>query len=421
VSQFGLQPDGTFEKKSIDQIRDDLKTAFEQELGTDIELRPSSPVLQIINATATEIATQWDAAEAAYYASFYEDSFGEQLDKQLALAGFSRRPLRAATGEVVFSRETMASTDYSIPEGTVVTTPRTESRPPIPFETMTQRILSDGSVSVTVPIKALSPWQTDLDEEWLGEETNVDADTITRFGDPVSGIDSVTNPNPTGDQSEGYVEGRDEERDPEFKLRYETTKGEGGVSTVSAMESSILNYSDDIISVRVEERRDTVTNEYGPEVTVQAPGVADTTIAQAIFESRGAGLQTFGATTADAVDNDGVIRPESFDRATEVDIDIDLTITTGATFPSDGVEQIEDRIIQYIGGIVNGGIEYPGLEIGDDVIFDQVFRRVMDQRGVVEGDMTMAIDGDSLAASNITIGLNEVAMTSTALIGVTTQ
>lgn len=409
-SEYGVRSDGTFRKKPIDVIRADMKHAFEQELGGDIELKPSSPMTQIIDAVAVEVATQWDAAEAAYYASFYEDSFGEQLDKQLALAGFQRRSLRGATGEVVFSREDSAPRDITVPEGTQVTTRRTETRPPIPFETTDEEILDEGETSVTVPIVSLSPWQTDLDEEWLGEETNVDVGTIVRIPEPVSGIDAVTNELATGDEDEGFVRGRDRESDARFKLRYETRRASQGVSTVSAMEGSILNHAEDIIDVRVDEVRD-IDEGYGPEVTVLAPGVDDDTIAQAILNSRAAGLESFGDEEGIGID-DGVEYTERYNRADEIDIYLDIEVTVRDTFSAaDGADDIRDRIIRFIGGEDSLGDMYPGLTIGEDVFFDQVFRRVMDQRGVLYGNMEMGTDSATLSTDDITIGDVESAMT----------
>ena len=407
---YGVQDDGTFRRKPVDVIIEDLEQTFKDNLGGDVSLRQNSAKKQLLDATAIELGRQWQAAEAAYYASFYQDSFGEQLDKQLALAGFSRIPARSATGEVEFSRDDPAPEDIPIDAGTIVTTIRTETRPPIPFETTEDVIINRDDTTVTASIEALKPWQTDLSEEWLGEETNVNADTITRFEEPVSGVDDVTNPDPTGDEALGYVEGRDRESDAAFKLRYENSLAEGGVSTVPAIESTVFNWSEDIASVRVDEVRSEADG-YGPEVTVLAPGVPADTIAQAVLESRAGGLESFGNETGTATMTDGTQKTESFNRATRQTIVADITLTTTDTYPTDGQTRIENGIIRYIGGVAHDGIEYPGLEIGADVIQDQVKRRVMEIRGVVEADVLIATEGDALAEDNVAIGDLEAAMT----------
>ncbi|QHS17936.1 baseplate J protein [haloarchaeon 3A1-DGR] len=417
-TEYGVQEDGSFTRKHIDEIRSDQKQNFKNAVGEDIEVRQSSPQIQLLDANAIELARLWQVVEDMYYASFFEDATGEQLDKQLALAGYSRIPARSATGEVEFSRGDPAPDDITISSGTVVTTQRTETKPAIPFETTEGVVLSEGTTSVTAPIEALKPWQTELDEEWLGEETNVGANSITVIDDPVAGVDAVANPAPTGDEDLGFVSGRDRETDPEFKLRYQNTLAGGGKATLGAVKADVFNADPDIRSVGATEIRDS-NQGYGVEVTVLAPGVPDDTVAQAIVESRAGGLESFGAESGTGVLDDGTETTEFFERATEVTITVDATITTSGTFPTGGIEEIEDRIVRYIGGVANDGLRYPGLEIAEDVIYDQVFRRLMEEQGVIEADLQIAISGNALGTSNVTINAGEAAMTDLAEISIT--
>lgn len=410
ATNYGVQSDGSFKKKPVDVIRDEVKQDFLNEIGQDIELRPSSPIIQVINAVSLELAKQWAAAEGTYYASFFEDSFGDQLDKQLALAGFQRKPLRGATGEVTLSRDSTASQDITVPSGTIVQAPKTNTRPRIPFKTTETVIIAFGTSSVSgVSIEALEPWETDVDKKWLGEETNLSAGTVTEFKNPVSGVDSVNNPNPTGDKQYDYIEGRDEETDAEFKNRYLSSLAQSGAATVDAVKAEVVNADPEIASVDVLEVYDTANDEYGVEVTVLAPNVVDDTIAQAIFDSRAGGLESFGSSSGTATNEDGETFTEQFNRATAVDVAIEITLTTDSTFPSDGQSEIEDRLVQYIGGTDNSGTSFPGLNIGEDVIFDQVFRRVINQDGVIEAAVDMGPTGGTLNKDNIAVGSQEAA------------
>lgn len=408
---YGVQDDGTFRRKHVDVIREDAIRRFKNTAREDVEFNPSSPQQAIVDMLAQEAAVQWMALEEVYYAGFFEDATGEALDKQLALAGFSRQPSQSATGEIVFKRNGPASDDITIDEGTEVTTKRSDTRPAIPFETTEEVILQEGQVEVTAPIEAKKPWQVDLGEEWLGDATNVAAGEISEFGDPVAGIDAVENEKPTGDEEEeGFQPGRDRESDPEFRLRYQNSLAEGGTSTAPAMESSIYNFDEGIIDVRIDEVRD--ENEgYGPRVTVLAPDVENNDIAQAILESRAGGTEAIGEETGTAQFDDGTESIEQFDRAEEITVYVEATLTTSDAFSDGDLEEITDRVIRYIGGEASDGIVYPGLEISSDVVYDQIFRRVMETEGVVMSDLEIGTDEANLGTDNIDIGDRQAAMT----------
>lgn len=412
MTEYGIQSDGSFRRKHVDEVEEDTVRELKNNLGEDVELRQRSELKQIVDTVSIELALQWQALEEVYFSTFYEDASGEALAKQLALAGFTRLPQRSATGEVDFSRSSAAPDDIDIPAGTVVTTTRTESRPAIPFETSEDAILEEGSTSVTVGVEALKPWQTDVEEKWLGEETNVAAGAITEFDSPLAGVDAVTNPNPTGDPDLGCQVGRDRETDPEFRLRYQNSFSAAGNATVRAIEAAVFQADSRIESVTVEEVRDSANGDYGVRVTVLAPGVPDDDIAQAILDSRAGGLDSFGAESGTA-DDDGTPKTENFDRATEQTIYIDASLTTSDTFPSDGKSSIEDRLIRYVGGVASDGVNYPGLGVGEDVIHDQIKRRVLEEQGVIEADVAIDTASSPTATSNISVPDDQAAMTGT--------
>lgn len=413
----GVENDGGFDKKTAPELSEDQRQALQSELGSDVELRPNSPLRKMVEVISGELGRLWNATEDVYFASAYEDARGQQLDKLLALAGYQRRRLLPATGEVEFSRSTPAPDDITIPAGTVVTTQRTQTRPRIPFETTQDVLLQQGDSSVTAPIEALKPWQTSLDDQWLGAHTNVAANTIVRFDSPVSGVDSVTNPDPTGDTTQGYQEGRDRETDAEFKLRYESTLASEGTATVEAIRASVLDM-DEIISASVEENT-TINDNTGSgglppksfRVTVlEDATVPDDDIAQTILDNRPAGIESYGSEQGTGTLEGGYSSTEYFERASQVDIQADITVTTTDSYPSDGDTQMEDRIIRYIGGTSSTGLEYGGLGIGENVVYDQVFKRVIEGVGIQEADLQIAEVGNTLGSSNISIGNLEAAL-----------
>lgn len=420
MTEYGIQDDGSFKRKHIDDLQNSIEGGLKRRVGDDIDLDQGSPAKQIVDMLSDELAEQWEAEEENYYTTYYGDAFGEQLDKLIALAGFSRIRRRVATGVVHFETGTPNATNTTIPSGTQITTVPTDSRPALTFQTTDRVTLGAGDSSVTAPIRGTEPWESDLGEVWLGQETNVSANTITEIVNPISGIDSVNNPVPTGEESEGFRRGRDRETDAELKLRYENSLAEGGVSTVAAIESNVFNTHPGIVSVSVEEIRDTNVG-YGPEATVLAPGVEDDTIAQAVFDSRAAGLESFGNDSGIATRDDDREVQERFNRAVNVEIVIDVDIVKSGTFQDEGTQQIKDKIVRYIGGVASDDVTYPGLTIGDNVIFDQVFRRVMEVQGVIEGDLYVGVQGEAPGQSNISIGELEAAKTDISQIQINEQ
>ena len=408
---YGVQSDGRFERKHIDEIQEDMLRRIEHDLG-DVDFHQSSPIKQIVDLMSVELAQQWEAQEENYYVAFYEDTHGEALDKLLALAGMSRRQLQPATGEVQFTIAGDITANHYFAEGDVeVTTPATDDKPPIPFVNNEDFEITpaDAGTVVTVSVIALDPVNADIDDIWLGDETNVAAHTITEITNPSPVLVAVDNEKRTGATAEGFRRGRDQETDAEFRLRYENEMATGGVSTLSGIESSIYNEDDDIISVRVDEIRDPDIG-YGPNVTVYAPTIEDDRIAQAIYNSRAGGVESIGETAATALTDSGEERTEYFDRAEEVSIDVNVSVRTSDTYPHDGDMRIEDSITRYIGGQDSNEVDFPGLGIGEDVVYDQVFKRAMEVRGVISASIEMAQSGDEMSNEDIVVDRLEAPM-----------
>lgn len=377
-----MQPDGTFRRKSIQAIRDDLRNDVEQILGTDVDLSPGSPHGQMLDLATLELASAWESMQAVHNAVSFEGAYGIQLDRLLALVGIGRLERRPATGEVMFSRNTALDEAAPIPSGTVVTTPPTESQPAVPFKTTEPVEIPPNATSVTgVPIRGLyahetSPGQGD---DVLGVETNVSADTITIIADPLSGVDNVTNLLPTGtsgtrDDGSEYTfrHGRDRETDEQFKRRYSDSLAISGKATLAALRANVRNADETVRSASIEENV-TMTDETDAgglprksfRITVR--GGVDDNIAQEILNTRSAGIESYGTASGTATDG-GQTYTEFFERAAEVPIYVDVTVKHDGTFPADGETQIKENIIAYIGGELSSGDFTSGTEIGEDVI-----------------------------------------------------
>lgn len=423
--EFGVRDDGSFRAKDVGDIQDSLLTTARQEFGNNIDLSPGSPPRQLIDIATIELADVWQSMEGTYYASYFEDAFGVQLDRILALAGVGRLPRRGATGEVVFSAETAPSRDIDIPRGTEISTERSGDEPQIPFKTTEAAILTSGTTQTDpVPIKALEPWETDVEERHLGSDTNVAAGTITRIITPVSGVTDVSNPLPAGDSGErddgstySFTYGRDRETDAELKARYENSLASGGKASLQALKSNVFSADSSVGGVSIEENN-SMTDNTGSgglppkSFRVTVLGGFDQNIAQAILDTRSAGIESYGSQSAVATLDDGSEYTEYFDRATETQIYIDIDVGARDTFPSDGPTIIKDNIIRYIGGVTSKGTDYAGTDIGEDVMYDIVFGAIMNVRGTRNATVSIGTSASPTASDDVVVSPSEIARTS---------
>lgn len=441
----GVSAEDGFSRPHIDEIWDVAVREAEHAFGRTLT-PPTSAELQFVEAIVLWTDTYFEMLESTYYAGFYETAQGEQLDRLLALMGFERFPERQATGEVTFSASGgSASSRVDIPAGTRVTTELTSESQRIIFQTTEPASIPEGATETTqVPIRGLDPLTTSLNltDEQTGEETNVAEGAIDTPYDSVQGVSSVTNPLPTGGSgtradgsSYSFVTGRDEETDPAFKRRYENAQALGGSATLDAVTAAIRNAGDGSIveDVRVDETLEIQSDGSGGYTGRQIEPIVslteDTTanrqaVGQAIYDSRAAGIESVGSVTVNAERSDGTThtQAEGFDIATDIEISVSADILVTETFPTDGVERLEENIIDIVGGYLADGSRVRGEfgSIGADVYYSQVVGSIIDNdiEGVLDVDGTSVSDAilvdtadPPASSSNITIAADERGIT----------
>ena len=119
--------------------------------------------------------------------AFPEYAWDEWLDLHGAQAGVTRNAATYATGYVSVT----AQAGVTIPIGTVFAVPATDLSPAVEFTTMENASYSVAGTKL-IPIQAVE----------AGIEGNVAANTITIMGISLTGISSITNPNPTSGGTE---------------------------------------------------------------------------------------------------------------------------------------------------------------------------------------------------------------------------
>ncbi len=222
-------------------------------------------------------------------------------------------------------------------------------------------------------------------------------------------------------QDDETVLGGDLESNTAFRIRREQLLSEQGDATVEAILAQVLDVTG-VLEARVFENDTNVTNGDGMppksiEAVVDAPGVADVDIAQAIFDSKAGGIQAYGTSISEVItDSQGIGHTIDASRATLVPIYIAITVTTntditqGPVYPANGDDQVATALVA-------AGDE---LGIGDDVIAEKIKCAAFTVDGVTDITVFFIDDSPAPAVSvNIPIATRELSSFDTSDVAVT--
>jgi hypothetical protein len=142
-------------------------------------------------------------------------------------------------------------------------------------------------------------------------------------------------------------------------------------------------------------------------------------VAQTILNSKPAGIQAYGESTFTVETEAGYPVDIGFDLATTVETEVNVSLTVTNNYPENGNLRVENAVIDYIGGRKQGGETVPGLNMGEDVLFDVLRQRAGDIQGMVEIDVELGPAGGTLDSTTLTIADKEVAEASSDTVSVT--
>ncbi|MFC6717880.1 baseplate J/gp47 family protein [Natrialbaceae archaeon GCM10025810] len=393
--------DGHFQPESSDDIIEALLEDAKEYFGEDLNDEQLAVFRLFYQPVANRLAEAQEHIGLVLSSAQIDYAEGQALDLLTALIGVPRREAQRAEGEVTFSRNSPATTDYSIPRGTLV---QTEGIEPVRFLTMESGQIPEGETEVTVPIRAL----------YGGVEGNVGSNTITVMPSPPIGVDSVTN-------EEGTSGGRDEESDDELRERAKEDLAEGSASTAPALVTGIRSV-DGVRSVGIFINDTNVdhTDEGGlpaHSFELVVDGGEDQDIGDMILEKKAAGDTSWGGVNGDLVEVEsrlpnGQTYDVKFSRPIPVPIYVEATIET--TDEYEGDDAVRDSITSYIGGTLTSEHEVPGeVDVGEDVLFGKVEYAIRSVRGVYDvTDLKVDTSEPPEGTSNITMDYNERALIS---------
>lgn len=150
------------------------------------------------------------------------------------------------------------------------------------------------------------------------------------------------------------------------------------------------------------------------EAVVQ--GGSNDAIANQIWKSKPAGIQTYGNTSVSITDSQGNSQTIFFSRPTEIFIQVQvaLTLYTPEAFPTNGIQLVEEAIYNY----------GSGLGVGVSVLLQRVLSQIFTVPGIASGDMLIAAtttltQTPVFGTADITIADNEVSVWNLETISVT--
>jgi hypothetical protein len=394
---FGVTSSG-FVKKTLPDILASLRAAqhASPEIGPSMDLSDLAPLGQVNGTVGSEISELWEMGQEAFASFDPEQAADYALTALSSLTGTPRRTATASVSPVTLTLDAGAD----VPAGSLIAV---DGRPDILFaldERVQNLTASPADFDTTATCTQPGP-------------VAANAGSLTVIVNAVSGWTAVTN---ATDAEQGRVADSDitlrQRRADQLALR--------GGSTIAAIRADLLDVEthpelDGISEVLVlENTTDSYSVEGLPphsfEVVLDdgvVPTVDDGAIAQSIFETRPAGIPSFGSVAGDAVDENGDTRVEHFSRADLLDVYVDLTLTTGPNYPADGDDQVR-------AAIVAKGSE---LKIGGDVIALQIRAAALSVSGVTDvPTFAIGFSASPTLSDNLTVGTRQRAVFDTSRI-----
>jgi uncharacterized phage protein gp47/JayE len=438
---FGMDSTG-FTKKKLADIKLSLEEQVQAVFGI-VNVDPESVFGQIIGIWSEASSELWDLAEDVYLSQYPVSAEGVPLDNVVDLTGITRlgasssfvkailegdestevpaetqfkqsstnkllendAPVTITKSDVlqivITVKTVQDSTAYSVTiAGTlnqiVSDSDATEEEIIVALKTEIDTNMLDYTTEITVDNKELTVYITDKTTSFAADKTsNLDMEIWTpvivytvdkgSISIPVNSVDSIETPVSGLNQVDNLLNGelgRAVETDDELRLRRKQSLRVAGAATVPAIEASLAQDVDGVVSVIVVENRTDVTDGAGrPPHSFESivSGGTDQDIADKIWEIKPAGIQTYGTSSAQIVDSQGTFQTMYFSRPVNkyVHLNIKITLYDEEQFPADGFNAIKQAIKDY------GDTLLPG----DDLLVQRFYTPIFTVQGIKSVDL----------------------------------
>lgn len=336
---YGVTPEG-FVRPSFSDIQRDIISRVEDVLGP-INKGDESLIYQEITEQAEREDLLWQALQSTYFASYPNFAEARSLDGAVQLTNIQRLP----------ATKTRVAVDLTGDAGTTIPEGSQASNISGDLFELTEDVTLDGNGEAVGEMLALDAGRL-----------LVLADTLVNIETPVSGWDTINNP-------EDGETGRDVESDSELRLRREQSVMVTATSTVEAIQSRLLQEVDDVSAVRVIENDTMDPDSSGrPPKSFEAvvSGGQQQDIGNLLWQVlKPAGIRSFGNITVEVEDSQGETQTVQFSRPVQIFIWAQIQLS------SNGVgEMPQDAAAQATAAVVEAGNK---LQIGDKVVYQSLF------------------------------------------------
>lgn len=377
MSDYGISAYG-FKTKRLDQLLEELNVAVKAALGNNLNVSPESPDGQINGSISESNANLWEIAEESYNAFNPSAATGDALSNLVQINGITRQEAQPSVVQLTLT----GTASTVIPQGSLVSTDNGDQ-----FSTNLEVTL-DGAGNGSV-----------LADCTVTGETIALAGTIINIDTPITGWSTVTN------LTDAQV-GREEETDVELRARRERSVSKTAQAMIDAIFAEVANV-DGVTQVTVlENDTDSVDINGLPPHSFQVivVGGDDTEIANGIWLKKPAGITSFGDTTVQIPDSQGINHDISFSRPTNIDIYVEVDVTTFPDYPANGDDLIKQAIVDYANGDL---VEGRGFSLGDDVIYTRLYTPINSVQGHEIDALRIGTSPNPTGTVNIPIDVDE--------------
>lgn len=385
---YGITDEG-FVRKRLSDIKAEMETAYKSALGAGINVDAQSPLGQIIGISSDLLAVTWELVEALYNSTSPNTAEGVSLDQVAMITNLTRMAATKSTATITIT----GTNGTTVPSGFVVSV---SGNPSARFASIGSGIISGGTLTLGSESEKTGP-------------VLAPAGSLTVIETPISGVSSVTN-------ATDAIVGRNTETDAEFRTRRMTRQQLSGTATLEGIRNALLEV-EDVIQAAVYENTGSTYDIYGrPAKSIECvvSGGADSDIARAIFEAKGAGIQAYGTEIETVTDSQGVAhdigftRPEDVEIYLIVNIDTNSDLSEGDVYPNNGDDLIKAVIVDYAKAFV----------MGQDVVINKFWTPINTVPGVIGIEILAGTTSPPSTSINIPMDPNQLAVFDTARITV---